>query len=63
MDANECDVHQSRLSGSTGDTKGYGMTNCHEFELARDENGLEGAEYLKKKNYKGSTSEVHEFVA
>lgn len=61
MDANECDVHQGRLNGSAGDTKGYGMTNCHEFELAGDENRLEVAECLK--NYKGSTSEVHEFVA
>lgn len=48
MDANECDVHQGRLNGSAGDTKGYGMTNCHEFELARDENWPEVAEYLKK---------------
>lgn len=45
MDANECDVHQGRLNGSAGDTREYGMTNCHEFELARDENGLEVAEY------------------
>lgn len=37
------------LMGQLVTPKGTGMTNCHEFELARDENGLEVAEHLKKK--------------